>query len=290
MEIDFSDNRVRAGERIRIHDPSIGKPQQWYLNDHTFVEGPDGRWHAFGITHPEPADPLDETFFAHLSADTLTQRQWVEHPPVMHADPAFGETHVWAPFVLQHDRRYWMFYAGGTPDHEAYRMSLATSDDLFTWTRHPEALFTDGFDGRDPMVLRVGETWVLYYACNSTPAGGNFQVGYRTSDDLVHWSSKHVAFEHPRSGTYGGPTESPFVVEHDGWFHLFVCGQDHYTDTPVYRSRDPLHFSYADRVGEVDAHAAEVVRDRDGSLWVSGAGWGMGGLYLRPLHLPTPVA
>ena len=282
-----SDGLVRAGERLHIHDPSIGENEQWYINDHTFIEGPDGRWHLFGITHPEPADALDETFFAHLSADSLTQVQWQKHDPVMHADPAFGETHVWAPFVLHTEGKYWMFYAGGTPDHEAYQMSLATSTDLFHWTRHPTPLFTDGFDGRDPMVLRVGDEWVLYYAANSTPAGGHFQVAYRTSTDLVNWGEKQVAFQHPTSGTYGGPTESPFVVEHGGWYYLFVCGESHYTDTPVYRSRDPLHFEYSQRIGQVDAHAAEVAQDSGGRYWVSGAGWGMGGVYLRPLQFPT---
>src|SRR5699024_5870928 len=82
--------------------------------------------------------------------------------PGLHARTEIGETHVWAPHVIHHDGRYWMFFAGGTADHTAYRMTLATSDDLFTWTRHEPVLFEDGFDARDPMVIHDGRRWLMY--------------------------------------------------------------------------------------------------------------------------------
>ncbi|UYM05917.1 glycoside hydrolase family protein [Solicola gregarius] len=279
------DRGVGAGERFRIYDPSVGESKQWYINDHTFVQGPDGTWHMFGITHEEPANPLDETYFAHATADSLTQEQWVKQEPVMHADPDSGETHVWAPYVMEHDGTYYMFYAGGTDDHERYRMQLATSTDLYHWERHPEnPLFTDGYDARDPMVLRVGDQWVMYYTANSRPDGGHHIVAYRTSDDLVHWSERGVALKHPVTGTFGGPTESPYVVQDGDDYYLSTCCTSNYTDTRVYHSNDPLHFDVSDEVGQIDEHASEIVRDGD-DLYVSGAGWGQGGLYLRPLDL-----
>src|SRR5690625_6587317 len=81
--------------------------------------------------------------FLHASAQDLTDAEWTVHDPVLHARTEIGETHVWAPHVIHHDGRYWMFFAGGTADHTAYRMTLATSDDLFTWTRHEPVLFED---------------------------------------------------------------------------------------------------------------------------------------------------
>lgn len=61
-------------------------------------------------------------------------------------DPSVGETSPWYynDHTLVQDRKtgalydagtYYMFYAGGTPDHTAYRMQLATSTDLVHWTR-----------------------------------------------------------------------------------------------------------------------------------------------------------
>src|SRR5690625_2061492 len=121
--------------------------------------------------------------FLHASAQDLTDAEWTVHDPVLHARTEIGETHVWAPHVIHHDGRYWMFFAGGTADHTAYRMTLATSDDLFTWTRHEPVLFEDGFDARDPMVIHDGRRWLMYYTRTSAPGGGHHQVAVRSSED-----------------------------------------------------------------------------------------------------------
>ncbi|OZM70413.1 glycosyl hydrolase family 32 [Amycolatopsis antarctica] len=279
---------VSAGEFVRVYDPSVGESEPWYYNDHTMIQDVvTGEWHVYAITHAEPANPLDEKNFGHATAPS-PKGPWTKQPFALTADPAAGESHIWAPHVIHSDGVYYMFYAGGTPDHAAYRMHLATSTDLVTWTRSPaNPLFTDGFDARDPMVTRIGEQWVMYYTANSTPTGGNHQVAYRTSPDLLTWSEKRVAFEHPASGTVGGPTESPFVVQRpDGWY-LFVCCDPGYKDTRVYLSQDPLNFSVDAPAGHIPAHASEVVTETDGTTWVTGAGWGEGGLHLAPLTFPA---
>src|SRR5262245_2089368 len=127
---------LSVGDFQRIYDPSVGEAEPWYINDHTFVRGTDGLWHLFGITHAEPANPFDETFLAHATAPD-PMGPWTKHAPVMHADAAWGETHVWAPHVIRHDGRWWMFYCGGGAKPQAYRIHLATSDDLMSWERHP---------------------------------------------------------------------------------------------------------------------------------------------------------
>ncbi len=282
---------VSAGAFFRVYDPSVGETQQWYYNDHTLVRDVvTGTWHVYAITHAEPANPLDEKNFGHATAPSPTG-PWTKRPFALTANPALGESHIWAPHVLHHNGVYYMYYAAGTPDHAAYRMHLATSTDLTNWTRSPaNPLFTDGFDARDPMVTRVGPQWVMYYTANRTPQGGNHQVAYRTSTDLVHWSGKQVAFEHPAAGTFGGPTESPFVVFRGGWWYLSVCCDAGYKDTRVYRSRDPFHWSVNDLAGRVDAHAAEIVTEPSGATWVTGAGWGQGGLHLAPLSFTSSSA
>jgi arabinan endo-1,5-alpha-L-arabinosidase len=190
--------------------------------------------------------------------------------------------------------------AGGASKTE-YRLHLATSDDCVTWTRHPDnPLLVDGFEARDPMVCRVEDRWVMYYTATSEPAGGNHVVAAAESDDLVHWRGRHLVYTDELVGTGAGPTESPFVVEHDGRWYLFMGpsrmaeimkpGIDIrkewkrvYSTTVVLASDDPLHFDRADEVGFIEAHASEVIVDGDGSTWISHCGWGEGGVHLAPL-------
>ena len=81
-----------------------------------------------------------------------------------------------------------MFVCAGGPAPAEYRIHLATSDDCVTWTRHPaNPMLVDGYEARDPMVLRVGDRWVMYYTATTTPEGGHHIVVAAESDDLVHW-------------------------------------------------------------------------------------------------------
>jgi beta-fructofuranosidase len=291
---------VHAGRFERIYDPSIGEREPWYVNDHTFVRDPAGTWHLIGITHAEPAAPHEEVHLAHATAPAL-HGPWTKQPFALTADPSLGEAVLWAPHVIHHDDRFWMFVCGGGPSMDAYRIQLAVSEDCTTWTRHPEnPMLVDGYEARDPMVLRVGERWVMYYTATSTPAGGHFIVAAVTSDDLVHWGDRREVYRDPCRGTFGGGTESPFVVERDGRYHLFIgpdwqgildtLEQTGRYDPGAYRrsrvlvSDDPFHFDAADQVGRIDAHAAEVIVDEAGSTWVSHCGWGQGGVFLAPLH------
>lgn len=282
--------RLVPGTKRRLLDASPSASEPWYINDHTLIQDGEGRWHVFGIWHPEPADPLDETMFLHASAQDLTDAEWTVHDPVLHARTEIGETHVWAPHVIHHDGRYWMFYAGGTADHTAYRMTLATSDDLFTWTRHEPVLFEDGFDARDPMVIHDGRRWLMYYTRTSAPGGGHHQVAVRSSEDLVAWSQPSVAYQSTVWGTYGGPTESPFVIRAgEGWI-LFVCESTQYDRTLAYFSSDPLHFEDSGRIDvDLDEHCAEIIADPDsGTTWITGGGWDRGGLTIRELEIAAP--
>ena len=277
---------VTAGEFKKIYDPSVGEAEPWYINDHCFVQGPDRRWHMFGITHAEPANPLDEKHFAHAVADKLTQSPWEKRPFALSAEwEPWRESHLWAPHVIRHNGLYYMFYCAGDPDHTKYKLHLATSKDLKAWTRHPKnPMVVDGFDARDPMLLKVGREWVMYYTANEKPEGGRHIVAYKTSRNLTDWGERKVAFTDPMSGTFGGPTESPFVVRRGRYYYLFIGPREGYDGTDVFRSESPWQWGLGDQCGHFPAHAAEVVRDTDGKWYLSRCGWGRGGLYLAPLE------
>jgi len=277
---------VSSGPFVKIYDPSVGENQRWYINDHCFIQGKDGTWHLFGITRQEPARPMEETNFAHATAHKLLQQPWNKQPFALTVAPEapWHEVHLWAPCVVSNNNLYYMFYCAGARDHTKYEIHLATSSNLYTWTRSPKnPMVVDGFDARDPFVLQVSNQWVLYYTATSKPKGGNHIVAYVTSDDLLTWTNRGVAFTDPTIGTFGGPTESPFVVKHGDAYYLFIGPRGGYDGTDVFRSRTPFSWSITNKVGHIAAHAAEVVRDNDGKWYVSRAGWGRSGVYLAPL-------
>jgi len=280
---------VKAGDFVKIYDPSVGEKAKWYINDHCFAYGNDGQWHLFGITHEEPAKPMNEIHFAHATAKKLLQQPWEKQPFALSvAAKPWKEIHLWAPHVVKHEGLYYMYYCAGDDDHTKYKLHLATSKDLREWTRHQDnPMVVDGFDARDPYVTKVGDKWVLYYTATSDPNKGNHIVASVTSDDLVHWGNRRVVFTDPSKGTWGGPTESPFVVRRGDMWYLFVGPRDIkegvYNGTDIFLSKDPFQWRFEDRVGHIAAHAAEVVRDLDGKWYVSRCGWGEGGVYLAPL-------
>lgn len=313
------DPLVSAGPFQHIYDPGVGEDEQWYINDHSVIHGNNGKWHLFGITREEPPHFMQERNLAHATSPELTAWPWEKQPFALTAEyEQHGEVHLWAPHVIEHDGTYYMYYCAGashgqpreevtaaTRDPRNYRIHLATSTDLWEWERHEEnPLFTDGWSGRDPMVIRLPEDldatgasgeslagkWIMYYTATDPPDGGNRIVAYRTSDDLIHWSDRAVAYRDPTTGRGGGTTESPFVVRRGDWYYLFIAprggpGNGYaYAGTDIFRSRSPVGFKPEDIVGHIPAHAAEVVRDTDGQWYITHCGWGQGGVYLAPLR------
>ncbi len=281
-----------AGEFEKIYDPSVGENERWYINDHTFVRDDTGMWHLIGITDTEPATPFSEFHLAHATAPSLLG-PWTKQPYALSVDDSAGETVLWAPHVIRHDGVYWMFVCAGGEPRTAFRIHLATSTDCWTWERHPaNPLIVDGWEARDPMVLPIDDRWVMYYTATKDGGRGgveapsNHIVAAAESDDLVHWSGRHLVYVDEIVGTGAGPTESPFVVHRNGRYYLFIGPNFknwNYRETTVLVSDDPLAFDSNNRAATINAHAPEIVVDENGDAWISHCGWGQGGLYLAPL-------
>ncbi|MFD3655212.1 glycosyl hydrolase family 32 [Streptomyces sp. NPDC058620] len=272
-----------AGSFTHVYDPSVSGRRR-YLNDHTLIKA-DGRWHLFSIVGDsappgESPDSAAEVAFAHASAPD-PHGPWTTHADALTVDPAyFGERHLWAPHVVEAGGTFWMFYAAGGQGGVA--INLATSTDLFTWTRVPSGPLFRGLAARDPMVVRIGDRWVMYYTELSGVDGWHV-VSFRRSDDLLHWSEPGTAFTDATTSATVSVTESPCVVERDGWYYLFIGPRNGYCGTDVFASRDPFRFTLGDYAGHVAGHAVEVVSD--GEEWyASAAGWFHQGLYLAPLY------
>jgi hypothetical protein len=276
---------VTAGKFSEIFDPKAGETEPWCINDHAFVRGEDGMWHVFAITHILPVDFFRDPGknLLHATSRNLTQSAWHKESFAVTADwKKYGEWLFWAPHVIRHGDLYYMFVCAGNNQGHQYHIHLLTSKDLWHWERSSaNPLLTDGFDARDPNLLRVGDSWLMYYTATSKPEGGKHIVACVTSKDLTHWDNRKVVFTHPQQGTFGGPTESPFVVRRGKSYYLFACDGG---TINVYLSQDPVRWEFTNQVGAIYAHASEIVRDTDGKWYISHAGWEHGGLSLAPLN------
>jgi beta-fructofuranosidase len=281
------DKILTIGKFERIFDQSIGEEDVWYINDHSFIHDSEGKWHMIGITGRDAPKPWAENHLAHAVADSLTGK-WVKKPYALSVRNDLDETVLWAPHIIKKEDTYYMYYCGGHPDHRRYQINLATSKDLYEWSRYTgNPLFVDGFDGRDPFVFHdeINNRWIMYYTANIKPEGGNHIVAARISYDLVHWTKdRYVVYTDAEKGTWGGNTESPVVIQRGDWYYLFIGPGANYVTTKVFRSRDLFSWDITDEVATLETHAAEIIKTDDGKCYISHCGLQRGGLYLAPLY------
>ena len=278
---------ISIGSYTKIFDQSVGEKDSWYINDHCFVKGPEGKWHMIGITGRNKPHQWDESNFAHAVADSLTG-PWEKKPYALTVRHDLNEEVLWAPHIIRVGNVYYMYYCGGHPDHGKYQINLAISKDLYIWERYPgNPLFMDGYDGRDPFIFRdePNKRWILYYTATSKPLGGYHIVAAKTSTDLLHWSTdRYVVFRDTARGTWGGNTESPQVIKRGAWYYLFIGPGANYRTTKVYRSADLFNWDQEDLVVTLESHAAELIVDEHNRWFISSCGLEQGGLYLAPFY------
>ena len=164
-------------------------------------------------------------------------------------DSVFDSYQVWAPHIIRHNGKYWMFYTG-LSDSATQAICLATSKDLYKWKRHKNNPVLTSLpwghwdtshpsDCRDPMVLKDGDTFYCYYtAARVVPETGEHEycLGIASSKDLIHW--KDEGFRR-LIHSLNTPPESPFVVKRKGEFYLFYTNYKH--GIVYVKSPDPLH-------------------------------------------------
>jgi hypothetical protein len=237
---------IRGDWWVVACDPDLGPfndPKQQPV-DFAVWQAADGTWQLWSCIRNTKCGGNTRLFYR-WEGRHLTDADWKPMGIAMEADLAFGETPggLQAPYVMQIGDVYHMFY--GDWEH----ICLATSADGKAFTRRVNTdgkagMFTEGRGNntRDPMVLRVGDTYYCYYTAFPNQQGA---VYCRTSQDLRHWSESTVVAFGGSAGTAPWSAECPFVLYHkpSGCFYLFRTqryGAD--AQTSVYRSKDPLRF------------------------------------------------
>jgi hypothetical protein len=273
--------------------------QQWYINDHCFVAGPDGRLHWFGITNPYAEvghyyDPGSHRHLGHASAPG-PWGPWTEHPHVVALPEDTKEHNVGASFALRRGEEYYLYYVfpdkSIDPIHDN-GLTLATSRDLFHWERQEWASPDLGKGMRDPCVVELDDgTYLLYICAGHGPVGA---VTLAESADLREWRVLPPALVSDMEGDWG-PLESPFVHRHGDLFYLFLNhSHRQYEETLVFVSEDPRHFDWEKPLTTIFCHATEVFT-WEGKTYLSHCGledrqmgW-VGGLWLAELGWATEV-
>ena len=243
--------------------------------DFAIWQAADGTWQIWSCIRKAKLS-RGSRLFHRWEGKSLTDTNWKAMGIAMQAEEKYGETpgSIQAPFVFKHDGKYVMFYG------DWINICKAESKDGKTFERviQPNGktgMFANGgadIHSRDPMVIKIGDSWHCYYTANPNMAGTDY---CRTSKDLARWSEPHTVSSGGRA-IEGVPAakarlaaECPFVVEpKPGYFYLFRTYN--YFDRPktlVYYSTDPLNFGKDEDDGhlltELPVAAPEIFEFQD---------------------------
>lgn len=259
-------------------------------------QAPDGTWQLWSCIRFTRCGTGTRVFHRWEGA-RLTDTDWRPMGIVMQADPTLGETAcgIQAPYAFRAADNDWRMVYGDWEhicessgrDGKSFTRILDASGRSGMFAEAPNA------NTRDPMVLRVGDLWHLYYTAGP---GGRGSVYVRTSRDLRTWSDSRVVAAGGAAGAGPYSAECPFVVHRadTGFYYLFRTQQYGATaQTTVYRSADPTDFGVDDdryRVGTLPVAAPEVF-DVDGQSYLAALRPTLDGIQiarLRWVPRPTP--
>jgi len=256
-------------------DPDLGRyttPKQQPV-DFGVWPAADGTWQLWSCIRGTSA-PGKTRLFYRWQGDSLTTKNWKPIGIAMEADPNFGETEggLQAPYVMKEGSEYLMFY--GDWEH----IALARSRDGKTFARQlgpdgKSGMFTHvlGANTRDPMVMKVGKTFYLYYTAYPERRGADY---VRTSKDLKTWTPFKEVASGGSSGTGPYSAECPFVYYHKAskYYYLFRTQQyGQKSQSNIYRSKDPLDFGVENDkylVGSLPYAAPEII-DSGGQTYIA---------------------
>lgn len=248
-------------------------PLAFYLKDFC-LHKVDGVWHLYHIAGTPGVScclPGNEIFFGH--ATTRDFVNWETHEPCFFIDVrGWDHGHVFAPYVISHGGKHWMFYTGVATDN-TQRIGVAVSEDSFRWTRasdrpviRPEEYgwafcpTSGGAACRDAHVIELSGGWQMYYT--AVTRDGRGCVARASSRDLLNWRDEGTAYEF--SGW--NQCESSNVQRmDDGMWRLFFGGHHAWS---YLDSENPLRWpDAAPRTLRADVTAMEVIR-RKGHRWL----------------------
>jgi sucrose-6-phosphate hydrolase SacC (GH32 family) len=189
-------------------------------------------------------------------------------------DPDQGADNVYAPDVLFHDGKWWMWYGGqGSDGHDS--IFVAWSSDLVSWSKHasagnPVPVVDHGGANHvnDPSVVHVGGTFYMYYT--EAPTGENDRIYLATSADGISWTKKGMVLDVGAPGSWEPDRVGrPSVLYEDGQFRMWYDGQIYGVARHVGYATSPDGYNWTKHSGNpVLLHQGAVDVDRVGDWYV----------------------
>jgi len=255
-----------------LHEPG------WVIRDHAFIKA-DSVYHVFYTRVPDYFQgSMAGDSIGHATSTDL--KHWTMHQSVIAVQSGTWEAGaLWAPFVMEKpDGGYIMFYTGVDPNC-VQQIGIATSDDLFNWTKYPNnPVFRpdtawSGWNPagncigrwsscRDPHIYYEDGTYYMFVTANARVGADTLgAVGSAVSTDMFNWTDTGPIYIH--SGSYAWHAiESCFILKRDNKYRMFFS--EEYTPPGVsYMASDSLlsGWNIATRRIVDSGVAAEVLQD-----------------------------
>jgi hypothetical protein len=170
----------------------------------------DGRLYLFYRTGPALEGLHSRIALAWSDDGGLTWTDY-EHNPIIYPTEPWEALNTADPRVYKHDGRYYLFYQAAEPREEGGNYShiaLASSADLFTWTKHGRVMSREISKGwaksavipRSPTgeAVRIAGEFLMYVSERPFVSRGDaLEQMIGRSQDLVHWEFEQRPFLEP---------------------------------------------------------------------------------------------
>lgn len=268
----------------------------WFADD-------GDRYHAFYLKASRALGDPDRRHFyvtvGHAVSDDLHTWHEVADALIASDRPAFDDFTTWTGSIVKDPDGTWrMFYTGTTRADDAIvqRVGVATSSDLYTWTKTGDVALCEAdpqwyekFDGvswpdeawRDPWVFAHDGQWHMLVTARSKHGSPDDRgvIGYATSPDLDTWSVQPPLSE-PGAGF--GHLEVPQVAMVDDRFVLVFSSlhgeltaarreageRGGVWSVPVDSPTGPYDITGATRLTDESLYAGRLLQDRGGAWWL----------------------
>jgi hypothetical protein len=285
-----------TGEWCQVaHSPSlpeVGSPPGEVV-DHCFFRAAGRKWQLWTQIRNTAIGRL---FYRWEGGRGFERPNWTPRGICWRANTECGESwdtgdqeFIHAPYIRRDRGRFVMYYGGGPSRAGEAQICVATSCDGIEFERVTDshknsAVFTGPGYARDPMVIKNGDLYIVYYAGDLEERG---VIAARTSTAAygAPWSEYVIVSEGGTCGNDRTSQQCPFVVQLGGSYYLFKMGPSNLFRTAVYRSQDPLFFGKDDDqlVTVLEASAAEVIHT-NGQYFISSLIPGYKGVRIRELE------